>query len=80
MTSGVLLRGSPKTIRVPRALLSNTSKRRSISLRLRSSSSRPGLFEGTRELVEHPYIIVYKVFEDTGEIVVVSAVHGARRA
>jgi toxin ParE1/3/4 len=39
---------------------------------------RPGLVEGTRELVEWPYIIIYKVFEDRGEIVVVSVVHGAR--
>jgi toxin ParE1/3/4 len=39
---------------------------------------RPGLVEGTRELLEWPYIIVYKVFEDRGEIVVVSIVHGAR--
>lgn len=39
---------------------------------------RPGLVEGTRELVEAPYITVYKVFEDRGEIVVLSVVHGAR--
>jgi toxin ParE1/3/4 len=34
---------------------------------------RPGLIEGTRELVEPPYII-YTVFEATGEIVVISVV------
>jgi toxin ParE1/3/4 len=39
---------------------------------------RPGLVEGTRELLEWPYIIVYKVFEDRDEIVVVSVVHGAQ--
>ena len=39
---------------------------------------RPGLVEGTRELIEYPYIIVYKVFEDRDEIVVLSIVHGAR--
>jgi toxin ParE1/3/4 len=39
---------------------------------------RPGLVEGTRELLEWPYIIVYKVFEDRDEIVVLSVVHGAR--
>ena len=39
---------------------------------------RPGLDEGTRELIEYPYIIVYEVFESRGEIVVWSAVHGAR--
>jgi plasmid stabilization system protein ParE len=39
---------------------------------------RPGLVEGTRELLEWPYIIVYQVFEDRDEIVVVSIVHGAQ--
>lgn len=39
---------------------------------------RPGLVEGTRELIEAPYIVVYKVFEERGEIVVLSIVHGAR--
>jgi toxin ParE1/3/4 len=38
---------------------------------------RPGLVDGTRELVEGPYIIVYKVFED-GKIVILTVVHGAR--
>ncbi len=41
---------------------------------------RPGFVEGTRELIEYPYIIVYKVFEAAGEIVVISVVHGAQRA
>jgi plasmid stabilization system protein ParE len=39
---------------------------------------RPGLIEGTRELLEWPYIIVYKVYEDLTEIVIVSVVHGAQ--
>jgi toxin ParE1/3/4 len=39
---------------------------------------RPGLVEGTRELLEWPYIIVYKVDEVHQEIVIVSVVHGAR--
>jgi plasmid stabilization system protein ParE len=39
---------------------------------------RPGLVEGTRELIEYPYIIVYTVRDDLGEIVVISVVHGAR--
>jgi toxin ParE1/3/4 len=39
---------------------------------------RPGLVGGTRELLEWPYIIVYKVQEDREEIVIVSVVHGAR--
>jgi toxin ParE1/3/4 len=40
---------------------------------------RPGLVEGTRELLEWPHIIVYKVDEAHGEIVVISVVHGARK-
>jgi toxin ParE1/3/4 len=39
---------------------------------------RPGLVEGTRELLEYPYIIVYQVHEDRGEVVVLSIVHGAQ--
>jgi len=39
---------------------------------------RPGLVEGTRELLEWPYIIVYKVYDLREEITVVSIVHGAQ--
>lgn len=39
---------------------------------------RPGLDPGTRELIEYPYIIVYEVHEDRGDIVVLSVVHGAQ--
>jgi plasmid stabilization system protein ParE len=39
---------------------------------------RPGLDPGTRELIEYPYIIVYEVHPERGEIVVLSIVHGAR--
>ena len=39
---------------------------------------RPGLVEGTRELIEWPFIIVYRVFEERQEIVVVAVVHGAQ--
>jgi addiction module RelE/StbE family toxin len=42
-----------------------------------SHMGRPGLVDGTRELVEGPYIIVYRVFED-GRIVIVTVAHGAR--
>ena len=42
-----------------------------------SQMGRPGLVEGTRELVEGPYIIVYKVFDD-GKIVILTVSHGAR--
>jgi addiction module RelE/StbE family toxin len=40
---------------------------------------RRGRAEGTRELVEWPYIIVYRVNEDRDELVVVAVLHGARR-
>jgi toxin ParE1/3/4 len=39
---------------------------------------RPGLDPGTRELIEYPYIIVYEVHSERGEIVVLSIVHGAQ--
>jgi addiction module RelE/StbE family toxin len=39
---------------------------------------RPGRAEGTRELIEHPYIIVYEVDERSRLITVVAIVHGAR--
>ena len=39
---------------------------------------RPGLVKGTRELIEWPFIIVYRVSEDQQEIVIVTVVHGAQ--
>jgi toxin ParE1/3/4 len=39
---------------------------------------RPGLDPGTRELVDPPYLIVYEVHEDRGEIEVLYIVHAAR--
>jgi toxin ParE1/3/4 len=39
---------------------------------------RPGLVEGTRELLEWPYIIVYKIDGVRQEIVIVSIAHGAQ--
>jgi len=39
---------------------------------------RLGFVEGTRELIEYPYIIVYRVDDDRQEVIVVSIVHGAR--
>jgi plasmid stabilization system protein ParE len=39
---------------------------------------RPSLVEGTRELVEAPYVIVYSVDEAAGQITVLAIVHGAR--
>ena len=43
-----------------------------------ASMGRPGLDRGTRELVEYPYIIVYEVHRERGEIEVLAIVHGAR--
>ena len=43
-----------------------------------SRMGRPGLDEGTHELVEPPYIIVYEVFESRSEIVIWAIVHGAK--
>ena len=40
---------------------------------------RPGRDEGTHELVEAPYVIVYEVDDERSEIVVLSIVHGAQR-
>ncbi len=39
---------------------------------------RPGLVAGTRELSEHPYIIVYTSRGPQSEIVVLAIMHGAR--
>jgi toxin ParE1/3/4 len=39
---------------------------------------RPGSVQRTRELIEYPYIVVYKVDDERKEIVVVSIVHGAQ--
>ena len=38
---------------------------------------RPGRKKGTRELVEWPYIIVYKVSDDREVVTIFSVVHGA---
>jgi toxin ParE1/3/4 len=43
-----------------------------------SHIGRPGLVEGTRGLVEMPYIIVYTVDEPADEIAVLAIIHGAR--
>jgi toxin ParE1/3/4 len=44
-----------------------------------TNMGRPGLVDGTRELIEYPYIIVYRADEERDEIVVLSIIHGARR-
>jgi toxin ParE1/3/4 len=39
---------------------------------------RPGRVENTRELVEYPYVIVYRVAAERDEIAILSVIHGAR--
>jgi toxin ParE1/3/4 len=39
---------------------------------------RPGLVERTRELVEPPYVVVYRIDEQRDEIVVLAVFHGAQ--
>ncbi|WP_430641289.1 type II toxin-antitoxin system RelE/ParE family toxin [Bradyrhizobium forestalis] len=43
-----------------------------------SHIGRPGLLEGTRELVEAPYIIVYAIDQPNEQIDVLAILHGAR--
>lgn len=43
-----------------------------------SHIGRPGLVGGTRELLEPPYLIIYKVDEVADAIVVLGIVHTAR--
>ena len=38
---------------------------------------RPGRSNGTRELIEWPYIMVYKVSDDREVVTILSVVHGA---
>ena len=40
---------------------------------------RPGLVNGTRELIEYPYIIIYSVDDRRREIDVLSIMHGAQQ-
>ena len=66
----------------PRAALNMIARIEDKVMRLESPEltymGRPGLVEGTRELLEWPYIIVYKVYEDREEVVIVSIAHGAQ--
>jgi toxin ParE1/3/4 len=66
----------------PRAALNMVARIRAKVMRLETPElthmGRVGLVEGTRELLEWPYIIVYRVDQERNEIVVVSIVHGAQ--
>jgi toxin ParE1/3/4 len=39
---------------------------------------RPGLIQDTRELIEYPYVIVYRVDDENREVIVLAIFHGAR--
>jgi toxin ParE1/3/4 len=39
---------------------------------------RPGLVAGTRELIEYPYIVVYRVDDQQREVDVLAILHGAQ--
>lgn len=43
-----------------------------------SGMGRPGQIKGTRELLEHPYVIVYRVDAAIKAVVVQAIIHGAR--
>jgi toxin ParE1/3/4 len=66
----------------PRAALDMIARIEEKVMRLESpeliNMGRPGFVDGTRELIEWPYIIVYQVDEQRAEIVVVSVMHGAQ--
>jgi toxin ParE1/3/4 len=72
--------GYQKIVRSRRASSSRGLRKKSGRLAVPNLAhmGRPGLVEGTRELIEYPYIIVYKVDERRREIIVISVVHGAR--
>ena len=44
-----------------------------------ANRARRGRISGTRELVEPPYVIVYRIDEGRDELHVLSILHGARR-
>jgi toxin ParE1/3/4 len=66
----------------PRAALDMINRIEASVLRLKTpeltNMGRPGLIARTRELIEWPYIIVYRVDEERDETIVVSIVHGAQ--
>lgn len=68
---------SPRAARaVTERILDRVSR---LATRGLASMGRPGLVEGTRELLEPPYIIVYQIDTAANEIVVLNIVHGARK-
>jgi plasmid stabilization system protein ParE len=43
-----------------------------------ANMGRPGSVAGTRELIEFPYIIVYRVDEERAEVAVIAIFHGTQ--
>lgn len=43
-----------------------------------ASMGRPGLVDGTRELVEPPYVIVYRLDERRREVTILAVFHSAQ--
>ena len=43
-----------------------------------ANMGRPIVVDGTRELVERPYVIVYKVDDRRDELTVIAVMHGAQ--
>ena len=43
-----------------------------------AQTGRPGQDQGTRELIEYPYVIVYEVDEKADEVIILAVLHGAR--
>jgi len=80
MSSTAYLRGSPKTSPVLQSKIIARIEAKVMRLEVPelTNMGRAGLVDGTRELLEWPYIIVYRVYEERDEIVVLSVVHGAQ--
>jgi toxin ParE1/3/4 len=78
MSSIAFLRGSPRTRAASEMIARIEARVMRLEIPELTHMGRPGLVEGTRELVESPYLIVYRVFEDQDEIVILSVVHGAQ--
>lgn len=66
----------------PRAAVNMVARIRdrmnSLELDSLAHMGRAGFIEGTLELVEHPYIIIYNIDDAHREVSILSIVHGAR--
>jgi addiction module RelE/StbE family toxin len=71
-----IARYSPRADAVIERLL---ARMRQLLLPGLSHIGRPGRGEGTREIVERPYIIVYEVNDSLEQIEVLAVLHGRQR-